>query len=223
MAQDLDVAIVKDFTTNGITTLATAGKYCDRNIEINVNVPIPSGYIKPSGSKSITENGTHDVTNYASAVVNVPQKATQFTNLYDPANVTLKTTFSYSGSTINYSADNYVNYILIPYYHKAGEPVEIRVRGISSPVRDRQTFITLDSDGTTMVYRGQFSSGINVSYDEYGDMVCACKTTDSSVTKEWYYMLFAFQYTGINSSASTAYTGPIITINEPIGNGGYTG
>jgi hypothetical protein len=95
--------IKKDIITNGTTTLATAGKYCDRNIEINVNVPvgttptgtksittngthdvtnyasanvnvpIPSGYIKPSGSKTITTNGTHDVTSVSSAVVNVPQ------------------------------------------------------------------------------------------------------------------------------------------------------
>lgn len=87
--------------SNGTTTLKTAGKYCDRDIDVNVNVPIgttptgtknitsngshdvtnyatanvnvpvPSGYIKPSGTKTITENGTHDVTQYASATVNI--------------------------------------------------------------------------------------------------------------------------------------------------------
>lgn len=59
-----------DIRANGTTTLATAGKYCDRNIDVNVEVP--SNGITPSGTKSITTNGTHDVTNYASASVNVP-------------------------------------------------------------------------------------------------------------------------------------------------------
>ena len=61
-----------DINKNGGTTLATEGKYCESDIEINVHVPIPDGYIKPTGSKSITSNGTHDVTSVASAVVNVP-------------------------------------------------------------------------------------------------------------------------------------------------------
>ena len=59
-----------NITGNGTTTLATAGKFCDRNIDVNVSVPA-SG-ITPTGTKSITTNGTHDVTIYASANVNVP-------------------------------------------------------------------------------------------------------------------------------------------------------
>lgn len=39
--------------------------------KVNVNVPIPDGYIQPSGELAISENGTYDVTNYASTVVNV--------------------------------------------------------------------------------------------------------------------------------------------------------
>ena len=38
--------------------------------EVTVNA-IPEGYIQPSGTKMITENGTHDVTNYASAMVSI--------------------------------------------------------------------------------------------------------------------------------------------------------
>ena len=40
-----------------------------------VDVPIPDGYIVPSGELEITENGTHDVTAYASVNVNVESGA----------------------------------------------------------------------------------------------------------------------------------------------------
>lgn len=39
---------------------------------VTVNVPIPDGYIVPSGTKNITENGTHDAKAYESVSVNVP-------------------------------------------------------------------------------------------------------------------------------------------------------
>ena len=55
---------------NGTTTLATAGKYCDKNID--VNVAVPASGINPTGTKTITANGEHDVTNFAKANVNVP-------------------------------------------------------------------------------------------------------------------------------------------------------
>lgn len=49
----------------------TAPDGVDGYSPVTVNVPVPDGYIKPSGTKEITENGTHDVTEYASVAVNV--------------------------------------------------------------------------------------------------------------------------------------------------------
>lgn len=176
-------------TENGTKTLATAGKYCDRNIDVNVAVP---------------------------------GKATQFTNLYDLANVQVCTRLEASSSGVTYTADNYVNCIKIPFHHAENQAVVLRMRGIGT-VRDRYNSATLASDGTTRVGHYSFVEGsyFDMSYDEYGDVMITFKGNIVS-TYEWYYFAFNFQYPGINSKA-TAQTGPIITINEPIGNGGYAG
>lgn len=40
--------------------------------EVVVAVPVPDGYIVPSGTKAVTANGEHDVTNYEKVSVAVP-------------------------------------------------------------------------------------------------------------------------------------------------------
>lgn len=52
----------------------TAPNGVDGYSPVSVNVPIPDGYIVPSGELEVTENGTHDVTAYASVNVNVPSE-----------------------------------------------------------------------------------------------------------------------------------------------------
>lgn len=49
--------------------LPTSGRTVFSDIKVS---PIPSEYVVPSGTITITENGTEDVTQYASASVNVP-------------------------------------------------------------------------------------------------------------------------------------------------------
>lgn len=147
-------------------------------------------------------------------------KPTKFTNRYDPANVVLKKVSNASSSSgASQTADNYVNYLIIPYHHKANEEVVLRMRGIST-VRDRMNLVVFKEDGTTPETWGQISSSA-VSYDEYGDAVIDIPSV--FLSREWYYMHLNFQYTAVNSGVTVAKTGPIVTINEPIGNGGYVG
>ena len=174
-----------DITTNGTTTLATSGKYCDRNIDVNVTVPNTGA-------------------------------PTQFTNYYNPENVVIDQRCTASGGVVSYTADAECNYIKIPYHHAQNESVVLRMRGIGT-VRSRLDFVCFGEDGTTYKYNSQLGTISSLSYDEFGDAVI---TLNSSATKsEWYYMTLNFQYIG-RSSADEAMIGPIITINEPIGNGG---
>lgn len=56
-------------------TAVTAGKFTTGAITVD---PIPSQYIIPTGTVSITSNGTVDVTQYASASVSVPPTPTSY-------------------------------------------------------------------------------------------------------------------------------------------------
>lgn len=172
-----------NISANGTATLVTAGKYCDRNIDVNVNVKA---------------------------------KPTQFTNYYVPKNVVIDKNISGSGGFTE-TSDTECNYIKIPYHHKANEPVELRIRGIGT-VRSRFAFVLAGANGTDIVLQGQLSGYFNLSHDEFGDALLTA--SNSVASREWYYLYINFQYIGTNA-ITTPLTGPIITINEPIGNGGY--
>lgn len=55
--------------TTSEQTVVEAGVYTTGAVKV---AKIPDSYIQPTGTKSITANGTHDVTSYASVEVNVP-------------------------------------------------------------------------------------------------------------------------------------------------------
>lgn len=58
-------AVIATVDSSGTKTLETSGKYCEGDIAVEYAKPTPSG------TKSITENGTYDVTNFAAAEVDV--------------------------------------------------------------------------------------------------------------------------------------------------------
>ena len=67
--KQLTTQSAKTITPSTSTQTAVAsGVYTTGAVTVN---PIPSNYIVPSGTKTITTNGTHDVKSYASATVNV--------------------------------------------------------------------------------------------------------------------------------------------------------
>ena len=60
-----------DITENGTHTVIPDDGYALSKVTANVSVPIPDGYIVPSGELEITENGEYDITDKASVIVAV--------------------------------------------------------------------------------------------------------------------------------------------------------
>ncbi len=71
----VNVRVEVPYGTLAITENGTYDVY--QREYVDVNVPIPDGYVKPSGTKAITENGTHDVSGYAQAEVDIPDPVLQ--------------------------------------------------------------------------------------------------------------------------------------------------
>lgn len=75
----------------------TAPQGVDGYSPVTVNVPIPDGYIIPSGTLNITKNGTYDVTEKASAIVSIPEKEIVLQDKTIEANGTYSADKGYDG------------------------------------------------------------------------------------------------------------------------------
>lgn len=118
-----------DVVENGTHTITPDDGKVLSSATVNVNVPIPDGYIQPSGELAISENGTYDVTNYASAVVEVvgdggsgeafPSNAVFKVTEYDNDGYPLKISMGIEGdtATTTYSFAYNWNY-MSPYWKR---------------------------------------------------------------------------------------------------------
>ena len=128
-----------DITKNGTTEIAPDDGFVLSGVTARVNVPIPDGYIVPSGTKEIFANGTYDVTDKKSVVVSVPEREIVLQNKEITENGTYTADAGYDGLgqvTINVPSGGVVE----PDYKDLYQRVEY----ITSAVEETYPYIITD-------------------------------------------------------------------------------
>lgn len=176
-----------DITANGTTTLATAGKYCDRNIDVNVAVESEA-------------------------------KPTQFTNVlkHESTTVVLNNYANISSeSALNGAIAVYIDLVALGFNT---HPANLTFRWRGMDMVASQMAIYLSTDKTTWSATANL---YNNTLDEHGDHSLYKKINYPTSNR---YLKMNFLIKG-NKIATTQEDVDkcILTINEPIGNGGYVG
>lgn len=171
-----------DISANGTTTLKTAGKYCDRDIDIHVHVP--------SGTPS----------------------PTQFVNVLTHSSTEIRLNQTYNGTVRNGAMCVIVD--LAGLGITTTQKIEFRMRGLVIDLSN--TSIMRSVDKATW---SSLKSMVPPAIDGHGD----CLVTISSLNPTSFpYLLLTFRNSTAEVTMDT-YSGAILTVNEPIGNGGYAG
>lgn len=183
---------------NGKKTLKTAGKYCDRDIDITVNVA-SSGGASPTPFTNILDLETTIVKKGCRCT------STKYTETVDGVAIVFycpngshrirvrgKYAFGYLQSAKATAIGPYYTNV----YQATSTPTDSTFTG---------TIITDTSDWTAIGYFGQ---------DEYGDFYIDVTTTADG------YVGFNLKDMTLVYTNGTFACEPIITIDEPIGNGG---
>ena len=179
-----------DISENGKKTLATAGKYCDRNIDINVDVK---------------------------------GKPTQFTNILDLPTTIVKKGYRVASSSYIETSDG----VAIIFPVTAGTH-KIRVRGpwilqyhvnsTDTSGSGRTNFYESNGTPTIDTFNGKVTynhdTGGYINQDVYGDFYF-----EHTVSKDC-YIGFTLKDESVVYPNGRFDCEPIITIDEPIGNGG---
>lgn len=175
-----------DISENGTTTLATAGKYCDRNIDVNVSVQSEAG---PTQFTNVLK--------HESTIVMLNK------------NARASTEYDYNGEILVY-----IDLVGLGFNTHPAE-LTFRWRGMFEGV-----YPTLDVSTNKSTWAGT-AQLCNATRDEHGDFSLYKKINYPTSNR---YLRVSFRLKG-NKIAITQEDVDkcILTINEPIGNGGYVG
>lgn len=178
---------------NGIVDVTPDTGYTLSKVTANVNVPIPDGYIVPSGSLEVTENGTYDVTEKTEVQVAVPDREI----VLQDKEITENGTYV--------ADDGYDGFRQIVVNVEGGE-----VKPDPSAEYQRVESITNDSDSyflTDVIADNYTGAELTASYSTQQDCVSMGSSTSTSNTRFYVpYLLSASSiYYGYNAGTSVTF------------------
>lgn len=172
--------------TKSSQTAVASGVYTTGAVTVGA---IPNNYIIPSGTKTITTNGTHDVKSYASATVNVAgEDVTAETSAYTIKLASLETAISALESelegkasggasneekcTLTFSCSQSVRTVYlcrwtdgVKSYLEIGSNAEINTETINVPKNSIIVIECSNDDWRYFEYVASFSQGCNVEFE----------------------------------------------------------
>ncbi len=149
---------------NGTVEILPDSGYALSKVTAIVDVPIPDGYIQPSGTKEITENGEYDVSAYASVNVNVASGGggstePNYKNLYQRVEyITSAEEGTYPYIITDFIADNSCGVEIIASFPAMQDRIPMGSRLDSNATR----FYCIYPLSTSSVYYG-FNTGVTIS------------------------------------------------------------
>lgn len=178
-----------NISENGTTTLATSGKYCDRNIDVNVEVP----------STELPTSFTN-VLKHSSTTVSLNKYVTLASEGTATGEIAIIIDLVGLGITTHPTTLNF------------------RWRGMDF---GSNTDIFVSTDKTSWT---RWDYSYKATWDEHGDRIFT-KSINYPTSNRYLKMGFNLKNNKISPTTITQsdVDNCILTINEPIGNGGYVG
>lgn len=131
--------IAINITANGTTTLDTLGKYCDRYIDINVNVPASGG-----------GNLAHAILTHSTGATNLNYRTFDLTNYITSGTIYFMTHYG-NNPRSTYAIVITNGAIVEAYYGSSGSAFKTSTKGLSAPTFELTNGILKISGSTSLL------------------------------------------------------------------------